>query len=62
MATVSTETDQWAVMEGTYTVPGDADLSNVRIFLETAYTSSPKAQDLVTFFVDDVSIKKICNR
>ena len=58
MASVTTASDTWAVMDGEYTVPGNADLSSVRVFIETAYTSNPTAQDLVTFFVDDVSIAK----
>ena len=58
MATVTTDADKWAVMNGTYTVPANADLSRVRVFVETAYRSTPGDQDLVTFFVDDVSIKK----
>ncbi len=58
MATVTTAADQWAVMNGTYTVPANADLSQVRVFVETAYRSTPGDQDLVTFFVDDISIRK----
>lgn len=57
MATVTTGSNRWATMTGTYTVPANADLSNVRIFIETSYTANPGPQDLVTFFVDDVSIK-----
>ena len=61
MATVTTGRDSWATMSGQYTVPGDADLSNVRVFIETAYTANPSAQDLVTFFVDDVSVTKVAS-
>lgn len=57
MATAKTRADQWATLKGSYTVPSNADLSNVRVFVETEYKSEPTAQDLVTFFVDDVSIK-----
>lgn len=57
MATVTTGSNQWATMTGSYTVPSNADLSNVRVFIETSYTANPGAQDLVTFFVDDVSMK-----
>lgn len=58
MATVTTEADKWAVMDGTYTVPANADVSHVRVFVETAFRSTPGDQDLVTFFVDDISIRK----
>ena len=34
---VTTAGDKWAVIEGKYTVPAGADLSNVRVFIETAY-------------------------
>lgn len=58
MATVTTEADKWAVMDGTYTVPANADVSHVRVFVETSFRSTPGDQDLVTFFVDDISIRK----
>lgn len=58
MATVTTEADKWAVMDGTYTVPANANVSHVRVFVETAFRSTPGDQDLVTFFVDDISIRK----
>ena len=58
MASVTTAGDKWAVIDGKYTVPAGADLSSVRVFIETAYKADPAAQDLVSFFVDDVSIKK----
>ena len=58
MASVTTAGNTWATMEAQYTVPANADLSNVRVYIETAYSSNPSAQDLVTFFVDDVSVVK----
>lgn len=58
MATVTTAGDQWAIINGKYTVPANADLSSTRVFIETAFKSNPSAQDLVTFFADDISIKK----
>lgn len=57
MGTVTTKADQWASLSGNYTVPANADLSNVRIFIETEFKSQPTAQDLVTFFVDDISVQ-----
>ena len=59
MSSVTTPGDKWAELSGNYTVPSNADLSNVRFFIETAFKSSPNAQDLVAFFVDDVSIKAV---
>ena len=48
---------QWATFSGTYTVPKKADLSSVKIFIETPWLQNPNAsQDLMTFYVDDVSI------
>ena len=58
MASVTTKADKWAQINGSYTVPANANLSNVKIFVETNYTANPKAQDLVTFFVDDLKITK----
>ena len=57
MASVSTASDTWAIMNGQYTVPANANLSNVKIYIETGSTNNA-AQDLVTFFVDDISITK----
>lgn len=57
MVSVTTAGDRWANLSGSYTVPANANLSNVRIYIETLYTANPGPQDLVTFFVDDVSIK-----
>ena len=57
MVSVTTGGDRWANLSGSYTVPANANLSNVRIYIETLYTPNPGPQDLVTFFVDDVSIK-----
>ena len=59
MASVTTKADSWAIMRGTYTIPEYADLSRVRVFVETNFSSNPTAQDLVTFFVDGVSMRDI---
>lgn len=59
MASVTTKADSWAVMRGTYTIPEYADLSRVRVFVETNFSANPTAQDLVTFFVDGVSMRDI---
>lgn len=47
---------QWGTIQGTYTVPANADLSQTFVFLETPYSSNPDpANDLMDFYVDDVS-------
>lgn len=47
---------EWGTVEGTYTLPSDADISQTFIFLETPWTGTPDAaNDLMDFYVDDVS-------
>uniref|UniRef100_UPI00403F1A3D beta-xylosidase family glycoside hydrolase n=1 Tax=Paenibacillus sp. KS-LC4 TaxID=2979727 RepID=UPI00403F1A3D len=47
---------QWGTIQGTYTLPAGADLSQTFIFIETPYNSTPnQANDLMNFYVDDVS-------
>ena len=59
MGSVTAKKGEWGTITGTYTIPDDADLSNVRIFLETPWTDKPDAKnDLMTFFVDDVVMKE----
>lgn len=41
----------WTLLEGEYTIPTDAQ--NVYIYVETEYKSSPSAQDLLSFYIDD---------
>ena len=59
MASVTTAGNTWATIEGQYTVPSDVDVSSARVFIETNYSANPTAQDLVTFFVDDVVVTKV---
>ena len=48
---------EWGTIEGTYTVPSDADITETSIFLETPWTGTPdQTNDLMDFYVDDVSI------
>ena len=48
---------QWGTIQGTYTVPSNADLSQSFIFVETPYNSNPDpTNDLMAFYVDDVSL------
>ncbi|WP_224753902.1 family 43 glycosylhydrolase [Paenibacillus terricola] len=47
---------EWGTVEGTYTLPADADISETFIFLETPWTGTPDpVNDLMDFYVDDVS-------
>jgi endo-1,4-beta-xylanase len=42
---------KWTHLEGEYTIPTDAE--NVNVYVETAYNTSPSAQDLLDFYLDD---------
>ncbi len=59
MATQKISLGDWGIIEGTYTVPQDADLSKVRVFFETDYRATPTEQDLISFFLDEVSMKEV---
>ncbi len=48
---------EWGTVEGTFTVKEGTDISASAIFLETAWTANPTADnDLMDFYVDDVSV------
>ena len=48
---------EWNTIEADYTVPQDADLSRVLVFVETSWTAEQdKENDLMDFYLDDVSI------
>ncbi len=48
---------EWGTIEADYTVPSDADLSRVLVFVETTWTSAQDPEkDLMDFYLDDVSI------
>ena len=48
---------QWSTISGTYTVPsGKYDLTADHVVVETPYTSTPAADDLLDFSADDLSI------
>lgn len=48
---------QWGTIQGTYTLPAQADLSQSFIFVETPYQVSPDpTNDLMDFYLDDVSL------
>lgn len=54
---VDVKKDEWTTIKADYTVPQDADLSRVLVFVETSWTAEqdPK-NDLMDFYLDDVSI------
>jgi len=41
----------WTYLEGTYTMPTDA--ADINLYVETQYNTSPSAQDLMDFYIDD---------
>lgn len=50
----------WGKVSGTFTVPASQSLADVRIFIETPWTSSPSSDPnthLMDFVVDDASLK-----
>ena len=48
---------EWGTIERDYTIPSDADLSRVLVFVETSWTSAQDPEnDLMDFYLDDVSI------
>ena len=48
---------EWGTIEADYTIPSDADLSRVLVFVETSWTSAQDPEnDLMDFYLDDVSI------
>lgn len=49
--TVSVTKGNWTHLEGEFTIPTDA--TNVYVYLETEYKSSPTAQDFLDFYIDD---------
>ena len=57
MGGVTAPRGEWAQIEGVYTVPDTADLSQTFIFLETVWVENPTAaDDLMDFYVDAVSV------
>ncbi|MCL2078258.1 MAG: family 43 glycosylhydrolase [Oscillospiraceae bacterium] len=48
---------EWGCLNGTYTLPEDADLSETSVFIETPYSERPKKEkDLMDYYVAEVSI------
>ncbi len=60
IGTVTAKKGEWGAIDGTYTIPANADLSNVKVFIETPWVQQPSpANDLMTFYVDDISMKEV---
>ena len=60
MLSKDVERGKWCTLEGEFKVPEDADVSKVRIFPETiGWKASYKEEDLITYYMDDVSFKKV---
>ncbi len=59
MASAVVSKGDWGLVEGTYTIPADADLSSTKVFIESAFQSSPAADDLISFYVDEVSMSAV---
>ena len=56
MATSTILKGEWGLIEGTYTVPEEADLSETFIFIETSFADPADPEtDLMDFYVDDVT-------
>ena len=58
MGTATINKGEWGVIEGIYTLPEDADLSETFIFIETTYANPADVEtDLMDFYVDEVSFE-----
>src|SRR5699024_4435441 len=56
MGTATIKKGEWGIVEGTYKVPEDANLSENFIFIETSYANPADPEnDLMDFYVDEVS-------
>lgn len=59
MVTKKVKVNEWGNLVGDYTVPKDADTSKVLLLVETEYKENPTQDELVIFFIDDFSMKKV---
>ena len=59
MVSTKVKLNEWGNLYGDYTIPQDADTSKVSILVETEYKENPTADELVIFFLDDFSMKKV---
>lgn len=57
MASTMVEKNSWGTIEGAFDIPSNVDLSKVRIFVETVgWKASYTEEDLITYYLDDVSM------
>lgn len=59
MVTKKLKVNEWGNLVGDYTVPKNADMSKVLLLVETEYKENPTKDELVSFFIDDFSMKKV---
>lgn len=59
MVTKKLKVNEWGNLVGDYTVPQNADVSKVLLLVETEYKENPTNDELVSFFIDDFSMKKV---
>ena len=59
MVTKKLKVNEWGNLVGDYTVPQNADTSRVLLLVETEYKENPTQDELVIFFIDDFSMKKV---
>lgn len=53
---VQAKKGEWSQLNGTYRVDDTRDVSKARVFVETPWTPTPTADDLIDYQVDDISI------
>ncbi|WP_105566881.1 family 43 glycosylhydrolase [Microbacterium halophytorum] len=59
LVSVTATRGEWAVFDGTFTIPADQAVSTARLFFETPWTASPgdaPDEHLMDFVIDDVSV------
>ena len=59
MVSKKVKVNEWGNLCGDYTVPKGADVTKARILVETEYKENPTNDELVIFFIDDFSMKKV---
>ncbi len=54
IADVTASNGKWANLSGDFTLPSNA--TNISLYVQTAYTETAEAKDLIDFFIDDVKL------
>lgn len=57
IATVTVNKGEWTYVGSELTIPSNG--TNFFVYIQTGYTSAPKEQDLMDFYVDDVSATRL---